>query len=108
MRLDEKKIAGSTDYKGVRYRFASEANMEKFKAEPKVFSKNPEKEVLFCVVMDHEISNYAEASAYVDYEGVRYYMCCGDCATAFKLKPAEYAKKFAAKVSKPMARTFKQ
>jgi YHS domain-containing protein len=107
-RLDEKKIAGSSDYKGVRYRFASEANLVKFKADPKAYSKTPEKEVMHCVVMGHDIANYAEAGSFADYEGVRYYMCCGDCAKAFQAKPADYAAKFASKATAPVARTFKQ
>ncbi len=108
LRLDEKKIAGSYDYKGVRYRFASEANLNKFKAEPKMFSKTPEKEVMHCVVMGHGVENYATAGAFADYEGVRYYMCCGDCVKAFQAKPAEFAAKFASKAAAPVARTFKQ
>jgi len=107
MRVDSKKGKGPIDYKGVRYYFSNDANLATFKGDSAKFATAPEKEVLYCSVMKHGIENYDTAGAYGDYEGVRYYFCCGDCLAAMKKDAAGVAKGVANKVTKPIARTYK-
>jgi YHS domain-containing protein len=86
----------TAEFESVRYYFATEANQTQFKADPKAFTKMPEKEALYCSVMKHGINSYAEAGGYVDFEGVRYYSCCPKCLVAFKAEPAKFAANAAA------------
>ena len=92
-RMTEKAAKGvSSDFNGVRYYFASIDEKAKFDAEPKAFTKAPEKEALYCAVMGHELKDYATAGGYVDIENVRYYTCCMDCNAALKKDPSLAAK----------------
>lgn len=106
-RIDMKKAKGPMDYKGTRYYFASDENLAAFKAESAKFAKNPEKEVMYCPVMKHDIENYDTAGSYVDYENVRYYLCCSDCQAQMKKDPAGFAKGVTDKVAKPSVRKYK-
>lgn len=106
-RVDAKKAKGPLDYKGVRYYFASDANAATFKGDSAKYGKAPEKEVLYCPVMKHGIENYDTAGSYMDYENVRYYLCCGDCLAAMKKDPAGFAKGVSDKVAKPSVRKYK-
>ncbi len=88
-RITEKAAKGvSSDFNGIRYYFASTDDKAKFDAEPKAFTKAPEKEALYCAVMGHELKDYATAGGYVDLANVRYYTCCAGCNTALKKNPA--------------------
>jgi YHS domain-containing protein len=107
VRVDVKKAKGPMDYKGIRYYFSSDDNAAAFKADMAKFTKAPEKEVLYCPVMKHGIENYDTAGSYTDFEGVRYYLCCGDCQAQMKKDPASFAKGVADKVAKPSVRTYK-
>jgi len=57
-------------------------------ATPVAFS-NDKGEAL-CPVMGDVVADTASAK-YQDYEGKRYYFCCGDCPEKFKADPAKYA-----------------
>jgi Cu+-exporting ATPase len=46
-----------------------------------------------CPVMNTAIKAPGDAVGHQDYEGKRYYFCCGGCPQAFKAEPAKYAKK---------------
>lgn len=46
-----------------------------------------------CPVMKAAIDSPDKAVGYQDYEGKRYYFCCGGCPESFKQEPAKYAKK---------------
>lgn len=48
---------------------------------------------LLCPVMGSVIASEADAVGFQDYEGKRYYICCGTCMPKFKANPAQYAKK---------------
>ncbi len=92
-RITEKAAKGGfSDFDGVRFYFASTDSKSKFDAAPKTFAKAPEKEALYCVVMGHDLKDYATAGGYVDIETVRYYTCCADCNAALKKNPSLAAK----------------
>lgn len=101
IRLFGEDAKASVDYSGTRYHFLSEANRDAFLADSKKFAAAPEKEVLFCSVMMHEIASYNEAGGYVDHGSTRLYVCCGDCLAALKKDPAKFAAKVEAKAKAP-------
>jgi len=84
VRIDPKKAAGSSDYNGVRYYFASADEKKTFDADPKTFTQTPDKEVLFCAVDGKPIKAYNTAGAYIDIKGTRYYTCDADCLAKLK------------------------
>ncbi|MCW5936156.1 MAG: YHS domain-containing protein [Fimbriimonadaceae bacterium] len=59
--------------------------------EVKVY-RNEKGEVV-CPVMNDVIASPEKADGYQDYEGTRYYFCCGMCPGKFKENPALYVKK---------------
>jgi YHS domain-containing protein len=103
-KLDLKKMPTlSSDYKGTRFFFANDDEKKSFDADPKKYGVTPDKEVMFCSVMGHEVENYATAGAYADSGGVRYYFCCGDCRAAFVKEPSKYTGTVKDKVQAPKA-----
>lgn len=92
-RIKPDKAKGSVDYMGLRYYFENEANMAEFKKDMKKASAAPKKESLTCAVMGEKIESYSKASGYMDYEGVRYYLCCAGCEPAMRKDPKKYAGK---------------
>jgi YHS domain-containing protein len=91
-RLDWSKTAlPSTDYKGLRYRFASKENQAIFAKEPAKFTKTPEKESLVCPISGEDIDGTSNAAGYVDFKGVRYYVCCTGCLPELKEATEKYA-----------------
>lgn len=46
---------------------------------------------IVCPVMG-AVTTEKDAVGYQDYEGVRYYFCCGDCPAAFKKDPTRWIK----------------
>jgi YHS domain-containing protein len=54
--------------------------------------QNDDGEVL-CPVMGSVVASPEAAVGFQDYEGKRYYFCCGGCPESFKKDPAKYAKK---------------
>ncbi|MBL8088397.1 MAG: YHS domain-containing protein [Chthonomonas sp.] len=48
---------------------------------------------LLCPVMGTVVESPEKAVGHQDYEGKRYYFCCGGCPEKFKADPAKYAKK---------------
>lgn len=85
-----KMIAEDSVFEGVQFRFESAANKAAFDKDPKAYGMMPKKEALFCPVMGHAVKDYASAASYKDYEGVRYYTCCGGCVSKLNTNPAEY------------------
>ncbi len=107
-KIDLKKLPTEfSDFGGTRYFFTSAEGKKAFDAEPKAFSKVPEKEVLYCSVMGHDIASYGDAGSFNDYAGVRYYFCCTDCLKAFKADPAKFSESSKGKVSAPKAAVVK-
>jgi YHS domain-containing protein len=98
-----KDAKGSSDFGGLRYYFASADGKKAFDAEPKKYTVQPKKEVLWCAVMNHDLPDYKSAGAYVDSGETRYYVCCGGCLGKMKENTAEYVAKFASKAQAPKA-----
>jgi YHS domain-containing protein len=101
-RITEKKAKGSSDFAGVRFYFESEANKATFDAEPKKYGTAPKNEVMVCPVMGKKVT-YATADSYVDYNGVRYYACCGGCSPMLKQDASKFASGVAKSVQAPKA-----
>lgn len=72
---------------------APEPNTGNAAAEPVAYTND--KGELVCPVMGTVIESKEKAVGYQDYEGTRYYFCCGGCPEQFKKDPAKYAKKAA-------------
>ena len=101
-RIDsEKAKGGSSDFRGIRFFFATEDEKAMFDKEPKKFGKMPKMEALYCSVMGSPVKSYAKASGYADYEGTRYYFCCAGCDVKFAAEPAKYADLAKEYVKKP-------
>ena len=50
---------------------------------------------IHCAVLTKNVVNIAmatKAKHYADYNGRRYFFCCGNCPKAFKANPKKYAK----------------
>lgn len=103
-RIDSKKAeGGSSDYKDIRYYFATAAEKTSFDADPKKFiGKTPKKEMLFCPVAGHAIKSYAAAGAYLDINGTRYYTCCTNCLAKLKADNSLASKAPAEQVKAPV------
>lgn len=69
----------------------AEAQLAAWPTEVPIY-KNAEGAVV-CPVMKAEIKKPEDAVGHQDFEGKRYYFCCGGCPEAFKAEPAKYAKK---------------
>lgn len=89
-RIEPDKAAATTDFDSIRYSFQSEANKMAFLANPKKFASTPPKEALYCPVGKEVVPTYSKASDYVDYDGVRWYMCCDGCGGPFERDPKKY------------------
>ncbi len=87
----DKAKGGFTDYKGLRFYFESEADKNTFDKEPAKFGVLPKKEALYCPVSKEVVTSYAKASGYGDFNGTRYYFCCGGCEGPFGKEPAKFA-----------------
>jgi len=102
-RITDKQAKSWTDYHGVRYLFASNDEKSTFIVHTCEFLAHPAKEALYCPVEKEKIAGYDAAGSYRDYEGVRYYFCCGSCPAEFDKKPADYVKVASAYVMTPKA-----
>lgn len=87
----DKSIGGHSDFGGTRFLFEKEENKVTFDRDPKKFGTLPAKEALYCPVSKEVVPSYSAASGYVDYKGIRYYMCCPGCESKFPLKADVYA-----------------
>ncbi len=100
-RIDAKSAKAWSDYKAIRYYFASDAEKKSFDAAPTSFVTAVKTEAYFCPVMKH-VTASKDAGAFADYNGTRYYLCCGDCLAEFKKDPAKFTAA-AASAIKPLA-----
>ncbi|MBS1723443.1 MAG: YHS domain-containing protein [Armatimonadetes bacterium] len=89
-RVELKDAKATTDYKGVRYPFESEADQAAFAKSPEKYASVPKKEALFCPVSKEVVSTYSKASDYADHDGVRFYFCCPGCMEPFLKDPEKY------------------
>lgn len=101
MRLDTKAVKATSDYKGIRYVFATTAEKATFDKAPAKYAAMPTKDSLTCPVSKEKIGGYAGAFKFVDYKGTRYYICCGGCAPKFEANPAKFVGGIASTVGKP-------
>ena len=101
-RIDSEKAKGGfSDFRGIRFYFATEDEKTQFDKEPKKYGMMPKMEALFCPVMGSVVKSYAKASGYADYEGTRYYFCCAGCDVKFAAEPAKFAEVAKDHVQKP-------
>lgn len=101
-RVLKNRSKGFSDYKGIRFYFHTAATKATFDKDPKAYGELPKMLSLHCAVTDEKIGGYANASDYVDFEGVRYYLCCGGCVDPMNAEPGKYAAKAKARAVKPM------
>lgn len=101
LRIQPKSAKAQSDYKAVRYYFASAASKAKFDKAPATYAVAPAKESLTCPVMGEKMAGYDDAWAYQNVNGVRYYLCCGECVTEFAKSPAKYIAKVKSTVKAP-------
>lgn len=101
-RIDSEKAKGGfSDYRGIRFYFATADEKALFDKEPKKYGMMPKMEAMYCSVMGSPVKSYAKASGYADYEGTRYYFCCAGCDVKFAAEPAKYADLAKDHVQKP-------
>jgi YHS domain-containing protein len=91
LRIEAAKAVAFSDYKAIRYNFASKAEKKTFDTSPAKFIGDIKSEVYHCPIMD-EATTFANAASYADYKGVRYFLCCAFCVKKFRLDPAKSAK----------------
>lgn len=89
-RIEPNKAVSTKDHNGIRYYFASAESATAFAKSPSQFSAVPKNEALYCPVGKEAVSTYAKASDYVDFDGVRWYMCCEGCGDPFEKNPRKY------------------
>lgn len=106
-RIDAKAAKASTEFNGLRYLFASTANKAEFDKDMKKYGTIPAKESLACPMTGEVVETYSKASAYMDSEGVRYYLCCAGCEAPFAKDMRGNAKKVAGKVTAPSTHAVK-
>ncbi len=97
------KSRGSSDYKGVRFHFLSARNKTEFDADPKRYGTIPEKEAMFCPVLQVELRNYYGVNGFVDHAAVRYYACCAMCFGVMKANIAKFTPNASKHVAPPKA-----
>ncbi len=81
---------GPSVYEGVAYFFQNADDKKAFDAEPKKYTVVPPKEALYCPVMQQDVPDLAHSGGYTDVNGVRYYICCSQCAGELKANPSKY------------------
>ena len=81
---------GPSVYNGVAYYFETGENQKAFDADPKKYTTVPAKEALYCPVMKQEVKDLSMSGGYTDVDGVRYYICCSQCASELAKNPKTY------------------
>jgi YHS domain-containing protein len=88
---------GPSVFQGVAYYFENKDDQKSFDADPKKYTVVPAKEAIYCPVMKQEVSDLAHSGGYTDVNGVRYYICCSQCAAMLAKDPDKYLDADAAK-----------
>ncbi len=88
-RIDQKDAKAFEDYKSVRYFFASTKEKAAFEAKPSAYVADVKAESYLCPVTK-EATSAKEAAGFGDYNGTRYFLCCGGCIASFRKDPAKY------------------
>lgn len=81
---------GPSVYHGVAYFFQNADDKKTFDADPTKYTTVPAKEALYCPVMQQDVPDLAHSGGYTDVNGVRYYICCSQCAGELKANPTKY------------------
>ncbi len=102
-RIESEVSKASSEFGGLRYFFASASEKTTFDANPKLYASIPLKESLTCPVSGEKVDKYSAEAGFADYDGVRYYFCCGGCDQAFKDHSHEKVAKIASSVQSPKA-----
>lgn len=87
----EKPVSEAAKPKDKAMSQAPATSVEPVEAELAVFKNN--KGEIVCPVQGDVIATPEKAFAHQDYEGMRYYFCCGGCPEEFAANPEKYAKK---------------
>lgn len=93
----------TSDYGAIRFPFENAQDKKLFDADPKKYGTLPQKEALYCAVENHPVASYELAQGFVDYKGVRYYVCCADCLAEMGTHPEKYFANAAGAVREPKA-----
>jgi len=94
---------GYSDVASTRYWFATAVEKTQFDADPTKFDQIPPKEALVDATTKMPLSGYADAGAYVDCMGVRYYLKSADSIPTFQAAEQTLAARIADKVTDPKA-----
>jgi len=86
-KIDATKAQGFSDYKAIRYYFASAGEKRTFDSAPTRYITDVKAEAYHCPVMDQDTTS-KDAASCGDYKGVRYYMCCTVCIKKLRENPA--------------------
>ena len=81
---------GPSVYNGIAYYFQNADDKKAFDADPKKYTEVPAKEALYCPVMQQDVKDLAHSGGYADVNGVRYYICCSQCADMLRKDPSKY------------------
>jgi len=88
-RIDPAKGVAFSDYKAIRYWFASTDEKKKFDQAPGRYIKDVKSESYYCPIMDQPTTS-DNAASFGDYKGVRYFMCCTICVKKLRENPEKY------------------
>jgi len=88
-RINGEKAPAYSDFKSIRYFFASDDEKKTFDAKPADYVGEIKSTAYFCPVMKHATES-TKAGAYADVKGVRYFFCCSSCLKAFKADPSKF------------------
>lgn len=101
LRIDSNKAVDFSDYKAIRYYFATAAEKKSFDAKPAKYVSDVKSEAYFCPIMKMALDS-KDVGGFADYNGVRYFLCCDNCTAKFRKNPAAYVAK-AKEAVRPLA-----
>ena len=96
MSIDGAAAPAYSDYHGIRYFFDREAEKKAFDAKPGRFVEDVKAEAYYCPVTN--LATAPDAASFLDYLGVRYFLCGRSCRDSFKADPGKYVSRAAAAV----------
>lgn len=88
-KIDTTKAPVYSDYRSIRYFFSSTDEKKTFDKTPGAYVSAVKSEAYFCPV-GKQATTSKDAGAFADYNGVRYFLCCGDCLKQFKADPSKF------------------
>jgi len=88
-RIDAGNAGAFSDYKSIRYNFASADEKKTFDKAPARYISDVKSEAYYCPIMEQSTTS-ATAASFGDYKGVRYFMCCTVCVKKLRENPQKY------------------